>query len=267
MEKPRASSSELYDKNYYLHSLPGLEHLAMEDVLDLALDDTMHFGPIAPGDHILDFGCGRGALVIALAKRGCTALGVDFSKDAIDFACEFLKRFPEEIQKRVELKQMNIADLNSEREFNAIVFNQVYEHLYDWELEVLMEKFRSALKSNGVLVISTPNLNYIRYLYPLKRILEFPLKVVKELLRILRRKSKHASSVKTFFKEIFKIRYPESEHTRLHVNLQTPSSIRKFMEWKGFRVNVKCVDHHPHLLSLLTRRWWGETIWLSCRLK
>src|SRR3989344_1965467 len=237
-KKPERLSAGLYDKNYYLHTLPGLDHTEKMDVLDPALPETIRFGRITPGQRILDFGCGRGALVIALARMSCTALGIDFSPDAINFAHEYAKRFPKEIKDRVAFKQMRMEDLNFEAEFDTIFFNQVYEHLYDWELEILLAKFRRALKPGGTLVISTPNLNYIRWLFPLKRISELPLKLIKETLRIFRSKSKHASSIRAFLKEVFKILYPESEHTRLHINLQTPRSIRNLLEHRGFKANV-----------------------------
>ncbi|MBI4372618.1 MAG: class I SAM-dependent methyltransferase [Candidatus Omnitrophica bacterium] len=262
MKKPPALSPELYGKDYYLHSLPGLEHLD-PGAVDPAVIETIKFGRIQSGHRVLDFGCGRGQLVIALAQKGSSVLGVDFSQDAIDFAREYARRFPDAVQNRVEFKQMTMEELNFEAQFDVIVFNQVYEHLHDWELEILIAKFKRALKPHGCLVISTPNLNYIRYLFPLKRLLEFPFKIVKQILRLLRGKKKHASSVKSFLKELFKIAYPESEHTRLHINLQTPGSIKKFMEQQGFRVTLECVDRHHNLLSLATRPWWGETIWIS----
>jgi 2-polyprenyl-3-methyl-5-hydroxy-6-metoxy-1,4-benzoquinol methylase len=255
---------ELYNQDYYQKSLPGLEHLD-RDVIDPSAEETIHFGAIKAGDYALDFGTGRGTLPIMLAQRGCRVLGTDFSQDAINFARDYIKRFPKEIQEAVEFKRMDASELNFEGEFDAIVFNQVYEHLHNWELEQLIPKFKRALKTNGTLVVSTPNLNYIRYLYPLKRILEFPFKIVKEILRFFRGKSKHASSLSAFVKEIFKIAYPESEHTRLHINLQTPRSIRRFMEEYGFRVEVTCIDHHKNLISILMRPWWGETIWVSAK--
>lgn len=266
MEKPTGLSADLYDKNYYLHSLPGIEHTYNTDTIDPATEDMVRFGHIAEGHRVLDFGCGRGTLAIALAKKGCVARGIDFSQDAINFAREYSKRFPEEIQSRVEFKRMGIAEFDSEAEFDAIAFNQVYEHLHPWELELLIPKMKRALKLNGTLVISTPNLNYIRYLFPLKRVLELPFKIIKEILRAFRGKSKHTASVRTFLKEIFKIRYPESEHTRLHINLQTPRSIRNFMKRQGFDVRLECVDRHTNLLSQITKGWWGETIWLSSKI-
>ncbi len=257
---------ELYNKDYYLKSLPGLEYI-QKDIVDPAILETIKFGAILPEDRVLDFGCGRGNLAVELAKRGSYAVGVDFSKDAIEYTQSYLKRFPEEIQNRVKYYQLTINEFNFDREFDVIVFNQVYEHLHDWELKILIEKFKRALKSGGRLVISTPNLNYIRFCYPIKRILELPFKLIKESLRVLRGKSKHASSLQKFLKEIFKIKYPESEHTKLHINLQTPKSIFRFIKEQGFSAEVTCIDYHTNLISKATELWWGETIWVSCKLR
>ena len=263
MGKQSSLGPELYDKNYYLNSLPGLEHAENPEVIDEAVGDVIRVGNIKPGQRILDFGCGRGTCAIALARYGCVVVGADFSQDAVDFARGYLKRFPEDLQKRVSFLRLEMKNLGFEQEFDAVVLNQVYEHLQDWELEVLMQKLKRALKPGGTLVISTPNLNYERFLYPLKRMIELPFKAVKMVLRILRGKSKHSGSVSQFFGELFKIQYPESEHTQLHINLQTPGSIKQFMEKQGFRVRVECVDPHSNPISLITRRWWGKTIWLS----
>ncbi len=264
LDRPAGSGPELYDQDYYLKSLPGLEYLE-KDAVDPAILETIRFGSIAAGDRVLDFGCGRGNLVIELAKRGVCTVGVDFSKDAVQFAQSYAQQFSEEIQNRVQFVRLTMNELEFNHEFNAIVFNQVYEHLHDWELKILIAKFKRALKPGGILVISTPNLNYIRCLFPLKRILELPIKLIKEPLRVVRGKSRHADSLQKFIKEIFKIKYPESEHTRLHINLQTPASIGKFMEGQGFSAKVNCVDYHTNLLGKLTKRWWGETIWVAAR--
>ena len=90
---------ELYNKDYYLKSLPGLEYI-QKDIVDPAILETIKFGAILPEDRVLDFGCGRGNLAVELAKRGSYAVGVDFSKDAIEYTQSYLKRFPEEIQNR-----------------------------------------------------------------------------------------------------------------------------------------------------------------------
>lgn len=264
--QPSSLGPELYDKDYYLKSLPGFEYLE-KDKVDPAILETTRFGAITAGDRILDFGCGRGNLVIELAKRGVYAVGVDFSKDAVEFAETYAAQFSEEVRNHAQFFQLTMNDLQFENEFDKIIFNQVYEHLRDWELTILIEKFKRALKLEGLLVISTPNLNYIRYLYPLKRILELPFKWIKEPLRVLRGKSKHTSSFKKFLREIFKIQYPDSEHTRLHINLQTPNSIRRFLNEQGFSTQVSCVDRHSNWISRLTAPWWGETIWVVAKIQ
>ncbi len=266
LNRPPSLGPELYNQEYYRKSLPGLEYLE-KDIVDPAIAETIRFGRIASESRVLDFGCGRGNLILELAKRGASAVGVDFSLDAIEFAKSYAAGFPQEIQKRVRFMQLSMNEMNFEQEFDVIVFNQVYEHLYDWELKILLAKFKRALKKHGILVISTPNLDYIRYLFPLKRTLEFPFKLIKETLRVIRGKSKHASSPQKFLKEIFKIKYPDSEHTRFHINLQTPVTIQKFLTDEGFSVQAVCLDRHTNWLSRLTERWWGETIWVSSQLR
>jgi ribosomal protein L11 methylase PrmA len=70
----------------------------VERMLDLA--------GVVPGDHLIDLGCGDGRIVIAAARRGATALGIDIDpvriadsvaaahaagvEDLVSFRCEDL---------------------------------------------------------------------------------------------------------------------------------------------------------------------------------
>jgi cyclopropane fatty-acyl-phospholipid synthase-like methyltransferase len=47
----------------------------VERMLDLA--------GVAPGDHLIDLGCGDGRIVIAAARRGASALGIDIDPERI----------------------------------------------------------------------------------------------------------------------------------------------------------------------------------------
>ena len=47
----------------------------VERMLDLA--------SVGPGDHLIDLGCGDGRIVIAAARRGASALGVDIDAERI----------------------------------------------------------------------------------------------------------------------------------------------------------------------------------------
>lgn len=47
----------------------------VERMLDLAR--------VAPGDHLIDLGCGDGRIVVAAARRGATAIGIDIDAERI----------------------------------------------------------------------------------------------------------------------------------------------------------------------------------------
>lgn len=61
---PWAGTSHHFDAPYWQTPGPLVEHM-----LDLAA--------VGPGDHLIDLGCGDGRIVIAAARRGATALGID----------------------------------------------------------------------------------------------------------------------------------------------------------------------------------------------
>ena len=254
---------DLYDHDYYVKSLPGMEQAENPDLIDEAGTHIIAKGYVRAGQYVLDFGCGRGTCLVKLALNGASGIGIDHSPHAIEFAQQYTKRYSE-ITDRIVFLCSDAARFHYEHMFDVIIFNQIYEHLHDWELTALFDKFKKALKPGGSLVISTPNLDYIRRLFPIKRVLNLPGKIIKESLRVLRGKSRHAESFAKFMKEIFKIRYPKSEHDRLHINLQTPRSIKNFVEQQGFRVRLECVDAHRDPATLLTRSFWGETLWLYC---
>ena len=61
---PWAGTPHHLDAPFWPTPEPLVEHM-----LDLA--------EVGPGDHLIDLGCGDGRIVIAAARRGATALGVD----------------------------------------------------------------------------------------------------------------------------------------------------------------------------------------------
>src|SRR5262249_17984528 len=46
----------------------------------------LDFAGVRSGERVLDVGCGTGAITVALAKRGCKAVGIDASEPYLDGA-------------------------------------------------------------------------------------------------------------------------------------------------------------------------------------
>lgn len=104
-----------------------------------------------PPQKILDFGCTRSWLSIALSSMGYDVTGID------------LRKFDYE-PKNFTYSKINILDLN-EREFDFIVSLSTLEHVglgvYDKkvindDLSKVLNKINSLLKSNGKLILTLP---------------------------------------------------------------------------------------------------------------
>ena len=76
--------------------------------------------PLASGACVLDFGCGQGALVEALAARGLDAWGCDFS-------CELGER-TDRVRAIPDLYRIPFEDGS----FDCVLSDQVFEHVQDY---------------------------------------------------------------------------------------------------------------------------------------
>jgi O-antigen chain-terminating methyltransferase len=98
--------------------------------------------------NVLDLGCGNGEFMGLLREAGVPAIGVDSDPEAIE-VCR---------QAGHDVKQDDFfAFLEASRGFDGIMASQVIEHLDCASAETLLEKCYGALKSNGVVVLITPN--------------------------------------------------------------------------------------------------------------
>jgi SAM-dependent methyltransferase len=55
---------------------------------DFAVEEMLDMAGVGPGDYVIDLGCGDGRIVIAAAKRGAFAHGVDLDPERIEEAWE-----------------------------------------------------------------------------------------------------------------------------------------------------------------------------------
>lgn len=183
---------------------------------------------IKPKMKVLDLGCGRGELLVGLARFGAQVEGIDYSKIAIELAKKSILTQPKKIRDKIDLKQKDIKNLDLPKNYyDRILAIDLIEHLRPWEVNLLLSKIRPALKDSGQLVIHTfPNrwvANYGFYLY----------KIWHHLAR----------------------RKPPVENNRgskydsvVHVNEQTPHSLKKYLRKHRFLFRIWLEEGNFYLM-------------------
>jgi cyclopropane-fatty-acyl-phospholipid synthase len=99
---------------------------ALEDAQSAKLDYTLRKLRLAPGERLLDIGCGWGALVIRAAQFGARALGITLSSKQSDEARRRIAAAGLAHMARVELR--DYRELRGER-FDKIVSVGMFEHV------------------------------------------------------------------------------------------------------------------------------------------
>jgi SAM-dependent methyltransferase len=127
---------------------------------------------LIPGAKILDVGCGLGLQAAELAVRGYRVM-------ALDLLPSMLSRTTSEAHSRlaelaassdkpphapgsVETLQLDMRDLAFEGTFDAVLcLGTTFGYFDDEANRLLLERFRSALKPHGVLLLETVNRDYV----------------------------------------------------------------------------------------------------------
>ena len=99
---------------------------------------------------VVDIGCGTGYGDFIISKEAKRVIGIDNSKEAIDFAKEHYKK------ENVEFYQMDWKEIkNFKEKFDVIISFEFIEHIK--EQEEFLGLIKEILKENGIVIISTPN--------------------------------------------------------------------------------------------------------------
>lgn len=109
---------------------------------------------------ILDLGCGNGALVNMLVKKGFNAYGTDASEDGIKIAQHLL---PDRFALQ-DLSTDDIPEKFANLKFDTIIATEVIEHLYDPRKFITFCKKVLQKNGGGELILSTPYHGYIKNL-------------------------------------------------------------------------------------------------------
>jgi SAM-dependent methyltransferase len=102
------------------------------------------------GQRVLDMACGEGYGSDALARPAASVVGVDANPEAFEHARLRYRR------PGLSFERGMVETFGSEAEFDAVVFLQTIEHVFD--AVGVLTHFRSILRPGGVAYISTPNL-------------------------------------------------------------------------------------------------------------
>ena len=108
---------------------------------------------VGPNCRVLDVGCATGFLGTALAAQGCKVTGIEVDPQA---AAEARAHLDEVVE--ADLNVTPLADLFPGRDFDAIVFGDVLEHLMD--PDVVLRSAVQLLAAGGAVVMSVPNVTH-----------------------------------------------------------------------------------------------------------
>ena len=94
-----------------------------------------------PGEHILDAGCGDGALTVELMARGADVVGIERAPNMVEAARAV----------GVDVRAMDLLALDERAAYDAIFSNAVLHWIEDWS--ALLRRFHQALRPKGRLVV------------------------------------------------------------------------------------------------------------------
>ena len=159
---------------------------------------------IAPGNKILDFGCGPGSFLYILGKNthDIKAIGVDIAQKQIDFASS--RALSNNTSNDISFMCLKAQDNNlpfEDNSFDAVTLIEVIEHIRPSQAHQNLLEIKRVLKTDGRLLLTTPN---YKSLWPV---------------------------IEWMVDKISPLKYCDQ-----HINKCAPDSLVEFIESAGFKV-------------------------------
>ncbi|MBU2063679.1 MAG: class I SAM-dependent methyltransferase, partial [Candidatus Omnitrophica bacterium] len=146
---------------------------------------------------------------------------------AIKIAYKTVQKLPSEKRKLVSIEHKDITEYESDEKYDLIFLIDVVEHLTQKQVLNLFKILKRVLADNGKIFMSTPNSRYERYWYVFKHIMQWPLKPLKSMLRLLKGKMQ-AKNLREFLVKSFCVLPKKSKSLEImHVNVMSPAQLRK----------------------------------------
>jgi demethylmenaquinone methyltransferase/2-methoxy-6-polyprenyl-1,4-benzoquinol methylase len=138
------SAPERYDRGMKILTLGRLGRLHSEIAHRLA-----------PGERVLDVGCGTGALVVRLAREGVPVTGIDTSPAMLALARQRIRA--EGLAENVTFTEMGAVDLDTrfpDNSFDAVTITLVLSELSNDEIDYTLAECRRILRTGGRLFVA-----------------------------------------------------------------------------------------------------------------
>ena len=181
--------AEEYDRDFYLSDhLEGFAEYRSGE-LSYVKQKQLEMLELAEGVTFLEVGYGRGELLLHAAMKKARVWGVDYSPDAVLVARETLRRFPDADLRTADSRRLPFPDDRFDRVFSG----DVIEHMsYSDAVRSLAEMYRVVRPGGFVLVKTTPNTVFVRWVYPLakhffRRLDPASVRLMDEQLELMRR--------------------------------------------------------------------------------
>jgi len=166
-------SPKKYDKEYFesVYSIYDFsQKIDIEDKEDFCWSIS-ELAKLTKEDIVIDFGCGVGHLSFYLyLKYGCKVMGTDYAKDAISLSNKNKKKFLKAhniTEDKIKFLHSDNYNLPIFKNIKVVYLQDVIEHLYDEEIDMLLTKFKTWNDKKIHVAIRTDNNLYIKYVRPL----------------------------------------------------------------------------------------------------
>jgi 2-polyprenyl-3-methyl-5-hydroxy-6-metoxy-1,4-benzoquinol methylase len=108
---------------------------------------------------VLDIGCAQGTIAIRLSEAGYEVTGNDIRPYYLAYA-----RLRDDSPRKVDFVCANFLDYQPAKPFDAVVLTEVIEHVVDHA--EFVRHIRECLAPGGILIVTTPNYDFIRQPLP-----------------------------------------------------------------------------------------------------